>query len=56
MPNIRRQNLPPALLQHLLDRIQQREIFASQLGLLALWLDQRALRCRRANGSSGFRA
>ena len=40
MPKIRRQNLPPALLQHLLDRIQQREISACQLGLLATWLDQ----------------
>lgn len=40
MPRIRRQNLPPALLQHLLDRIQQREISANQLGLLAIWLDQ----------------
>ena len=40
MPKVRRQNLPPALLQHLLDRIQQREISATQLGLLAAWLDQ----------------
>ena len=40
MPKVRRQTLPPALLQHLLDRIQQREISASQLGLLASWLDQ----------------
>ena len=40
MPKVRRQNLPPALLQHLLDRIQQREISANQLGLLANWLDQ----------------
>ena len=40
MPKIRRQNLSPALLQHLLDRIQQREISANQLGLLAIWLDQ----------------
>jgi len=40
MPKVRRQNLPPALLQHLLERIQQREISASQLGLLAVWLDQ----------------
>ena len=39
MPKVRRQNLPPALLQHLLDRIQQRSIPASQLGLLAEWLD-----------------
>jgi hypothetical protein len=40
MPRIRRQNLPPALLQHLLDRIQQREISAPELGLLANWLDE----------------
>jgi hypothetical protein len=40
MPSVRRQGLPPALLQHLLDRIQQREISASQLGLLAAWLDR----------------
>ena len=40
MPKVRRQNLPSALLQHLLDRIQRREIPAAQLGLLASWLDQ----------------
>ncbi len=39
MPKIRRQNLPPALLRHLLDRIQDRSISANQLGLLATWLD-----------------
>ncbi len=39
MPDVRRRNLPPALLQHLLDRIQQRQISADQLGLLAAWLD-----------------
>jgi hypothetical protein len=39
MPRIRRQNLPPALLHHLLDRIQSRRISADQLGLLANWLD-----------------
>jgi hypothetical protein len=39
MPEIRRQNLPPALLHHLLDRIRSREISADQLGLLADWLD-----------------
>ena len=39
MPKIRRQNVPPALLQHLLDRIQTRKIPASQLELLARWLD-----------------
>ena len=39
MPRIRRQNLPPALLHQLLDRIQSRRISADQLGLLADWLD-----------------
>jgi hypothetical protein len=39
MPKVRRENLPPALLRHLLDRIQDRSISASQLGLLAQWLD-----------------
>lgn len=40
MPKVRRRNLPPALFQHLLDRVQDRSISASQLGLLADWLDQ----------------
>jgi len=39
MPKIRRQHLPPALLDHLLDRIRSREISADQLGLFAEWLD-----------------
>ena len=39
MPRIRRHNLPPALLKHLLDRIQSREISVEELGLLAEWLD-----------------
>jgi hypothetical protein len=39
MPKVRRQNLPPLLLRHLLDRIQDRSIDSSQLGLLATWLD-----------------
>ena len=39
MPKIRRQNLPPALFQHLLDRIQSRKIPVTQLELLARWLD-----------------
>ena len=39
MPKIRRQNLPPALLHHLLDRIRSREISPAQLGLFAEWLD-----------------
>jgi hypothetical protein len=39
MPRVRRHNLPPPLLAHLLDRIQRRNISADQLGLLAGWLD-----------------
>ncbi|MBZ5514878.1 MAG: hypothetical protein LAN62_08545 [Acidobacteriia bacterium] len=39
MPKIRRENIPPALFQHLLDRIQSRKISADQLVLLAGWLD-----------------
>ena len=39
MPKIRRHHLPPALIQRLLDRIHQRKIPASQLELLARWLD-----------------
>ena len=39
MPQVRRHNLPPALLQHLLDRIQQRQFTADQPGALADWLD-----------------
>jgi hypothetical protein len=39
MPRVRRQNVPPALFQHLLDRVQNRKIPASQLELLAKWFD-----------------
>ena len=39
MTRIRRQNLPPALFQHLLDRIHSKKIPASQLQQLAAWLD-----------------
>ncbi|MEK7409181.1 MAG: hypothetical protein AAB225_29310 [Acidobacteriota bacterium] len=39
MPRVRRQNVPPALFRHLLDRVQNRKIPASQLALLAKWLD-----------------
>lgn len=43
MPEIRRRDLPPALLQHLLDRIRDRDIPAEQLGLLADWLDRKVV-------------
>ena len=39
MPRVRRQGVPSALFQHLLDRIQKRRIEADQLELLAAWLD-----------------
>ncbi|HVM62622.1 MAG TPA: hypothetical protein VMV72_17305 [Verrucomicrobiae bacterium] len=39
MPKVRRRNIPPALFNHLLDRIAKRSIAADQLGLLAEWLD-----------------
>lgn len=39
MPKVRRHNFPPALFQHLLDRVQSRKIPASQLEQLAKWLD-----------------
>jgi hypothetical protein len=35
MPKVRRQNLPPALLDHLINRIQSRDIAAEQLGRFA---------------------
>jgi len=39
VPKVRRTNVPPALFQHLLNRIQERKISAEQLVLLATWLD-----------------
>ena len=39
MPSIRRRDFPPALLDHLLDRVQSREISPEQLGEFAQWLD-----------------
>jgi hypothetical protein len=39
MPRVRRHNFPPALFEHLLDRVQGRKIPASQLEQLAKWLD-----------------
>jgi len=39
VPKVRRQNIRPALFQHLLDRIQSRRIPAAQLAQLAKWLD-----------------
>lgn len=38
MPRIRRQNLPPRLLDHLLDRISDRKISVDHLKLLSNWL------------------
>jgi hypothetical protein len=41
MPKIRRQNLPPALYAHLLERVQQRNISARQLRFMLRWMDAR---------------
>lgn len=41
MPKVLRRNLPRPLYEHLLDRIQQRQITAKQLKLMLLWLDSR---------------
>jgi GNAT superfamily N-acetyltransferase len=38
MPRIRRQGLPPRLLDHLLDRASERKISADHFKLLADWL------------------
>ena len=37
MPKIRRRSLPRALLMHLLDRVQARQVAADQLQLFADW-------------------
>jgi len=39
VPRVRRKNVPPLLLQHLLDRIHERGVQAKQLEALADWLD-----------------
>lgn len=38
MPRIRRHDLPPQLLAHLLDRVSRRNIAANQLEFFADWL------------------
>lgn len=40
MPKVRRENVPAALLNHLLDRMRDRDVTSDQLGLLADWLDE----------------
>ena len=39
MPKILRRRLPQALFDHLLDRVQQRQITREQLTLMVDWLD-----------------
>jgi hypothetical protein len=39
LPRVRRKDVPPRLLQHLLERIQQRHLEARSLERLAAWLD-----------------
>jgi len=50
MPKIRRLDLPPGLLNHLLDRISERHISASQLEEFADWLDTEGMWFRRFSG------
>ena len=38
MPKIRRENLPPALLAHLLDRQEKWDISSDEIAVLADWL------------------
>lgn len=38
MPRVRRQNIPPQLLSHLLDRVKQRHVSVEHLVLPANWL------------------
>lgn len=39
MPQIRRHKLPRALMEHLAERILQREISVDQIGLFGVWCD-----------------
>ena len=39
MPKVRRANVPPAVFQHLLNRVQDRKISSEELQELARWLD-----------------
>jgi hypothetical protein len=39
VPRVRRSDVPPALLAHLIDRIRERRVDARQLDDLARWLD-----------------
>jgi hypothetical protein len=52
MPKVRRRNLPVALYEHLLERVQQRNITGKELTSFIKWLDPRYL---TGNGSKGFR-
>ena len=40
MPKVLRRNFPPQLYEHLLDRVQQRQIAGKDLALLINWLDR----------------
>jgi hypothetical protein len=39
MPKVLRRNVPPQLYDHLLDRIQRRQITGKEVALLVSWLD-----------------
>lgn len=39
MPRIQRERIPDALMAHLIRRIRERKVSATQLGLFARWLE-----------------
>ena len=53
MARIRRQNLPPRLLDHLLDRVDARNISAVHIGSLADWLRTVIVDGASTDGTSG---
>lgn len=40
MPQVQRSNVPPAVFQHLLDRVEERAVSVDDLEQLAAWLDK----------------
>ena len=43
MPKVRRQNVPRPLFEHLLERVQQRQISGEQLAAMVAWLDDQPI-------------
>ncbi len=57
MPKVRRHNVPRAVIEHLMDRVRDREIPIGQLQLLSEWLaDEPEVPMRRQRGRVGQRS